>query len=218
MSKRLFLITVASIFLFGSATIAICAQKSKAVKAPPKELKIELKSVGVAMGAEKILSDKLLMAQKLSSAESKSGWLKLMGMGEDKKMGPVEVPANVLMAMVPKADLTVTFDVTNPNKFDVVVSSMAFGLSEETIIFFPADSKTEDVWVDVPAGKTVQFEVAMAILKIPSLAAIAWPAIESGTAQWRARGTMVVISASGGLRQTFETDRVGTTMVEAEKK
>jgi hypothetical protein len=221
MFKKLFLVMVASILLFGSATIVIGAQKGKAMKSPPKDIKIELKGVGVGMGAEKILSDKLLMAQKLSSAESKSGWLKLMGMGEDKKMGPVEVPANVLLAMVPKADITVTFEVTNPNKFDLVIGSVAFGLSEETIIFFPADSKTEEVWVDVPAGKTVQFEVAMAILKIPSLAAIAWPAIESGKAEWKARGTAVLISKEipgGGLRQRFETGKVGTTMVEAEKK
>jgi len=136
-------------------------------------------------------------------------------------MGPVQVPANVLLAMVPKADLTVTFEVTNPNRFDVVISSIAFGLSEETVIFFPADSKTEEVWVDLPAGKTVRFEVAMAILKIPSLAAIAWPAIESGKAEWKARGTAVLISEGipgGGLRQRFETGKVGTTMVEAEKK
>ena len=218
MYKRLFLVTLASILLFGGATIAVGAQKSKAVKSQPKDIKIELKSVGIQVGAENILSDKILKAKGLAKEDSKSGWLKLMGMGEDKKMGPVEMPANVLLALVPKADLTVTFEVTNPNRFDVVVSSVAFGLSEETIIFYPADSRTEEVWVDVPAGKTVQFEVTMTILKIPSLAAIAWPAIESGTAEWKARGTAVVISPSGGLRQRFETDKVGSTMVEAEKK
>jgi len=221
MFKKLFLVMVASIFLFGSATIAIGAQKGKAAKSPPRDIKIELKGVGVGMGAENILSDKILKAKGLAKEESKSGWLKLLGMGEDKKMGPVQVPANVLLAMVPKADLTVTFEVTNPNRFDIVVSSVAFGLSEETIIFFPADSKTEEVWVDVPAGKTVQFEVTMTILKIPSLAAIAWPAIESGKAEWKARGTAVLISEGipgGGLRQRFETGKVGTTMVEAEKK
>jgi LEA14-like dessication related protein len=123
--------------------------------------------------------------------------------------------------LLPKADLTVTFEVTNPNKFDIVVSSVAFGLSEESVIFFPADSKTEEVWVDVPAGKTAQFEVTMTILKIPSLAAIAWPAIESGKAEWKARGTAVVISGEipgGGLRQRFETGKVGTTVIEDEKK
>lgn len=220
MGKRLFLVTLASIFFFGVSTMAIGGQKGIAKKAPPtpQELKFELKNVALQMGAEKILSDKILMAQKLAKGESKSGWLKLMGMGEDKKMGPVEVPANALLATVPKADITVTFEVTNPNKFDIVVSSVAFGLSEETVIFFPADSKTEEVWVDVPAGKTAQFEVPMTILKIPSLAAIAWPAIETGTAEWKARGTIVVISPSGGLRQRFETDKVGSTMVEAEKK
>ena len=221
MVKRLFLVTLASILLFGGATIAIGARKGKAVKSPPKDIKIELKSVGLKMGAENILSDKILKAKGLAKEESKSGWLKLLGMGEDKKMGPVQVPANVLLAMVPKADLTVTFEVTNPNRFDVVISSIAFGLSEETVIFFPADSKTEEVWVDLPAGKTVRFEVAMAILKIPSLAAIAWPAIESGKAEWKARGTAVLISEGipgGGLRQRFETGKVGTTMVEAEKK
>lgn len=221
MGKRLFLVTLASIFLFGSATIAIGAQKGKAVKSSLKDIKIELKSVGIQVGAENILSDKILKAKGLAKEESKSGWLKLMGMGEDKKMGPVEVPANVLLAMVPKADITVTFEVTNPNKFDIVISSVAFGLSEETIILFPAGDKTEEVWVEVPVGKTVQFEVPMTIFKIPSLAAIAWPAIESGTAQWKARGTAVLVSKEipgGGLRQRFETDKVGTTMVEAEKK
>ncbi len=221
MYKRLFLLTLASIFLFGGATIAVGAQKGKAVKSPPKDLKIELKGVGLKMGVENILSDSILKAKGLAKGDSKSGWLKLMGMGEDKKMGPVEVPANVLLALLPKADLTVTFEVTNPNRFDVVVSSVAFGLSEETVIFFPADSKTEDVWVGIPAGKTVEFEVPMTILKIPSLAAIAWPAIESGTAQWKARGIMVVISEGipgGGLRQRFETGKVGTTVLEDEKK
>lgn len=221
MYKRLFLVILASIFFFGCATTAIGAQKSPAVKSPPKDLKIELKDVGVKIGMENILSDKMLKARGLAKGESKSGWLKLMGMGEDKKMGPVEIPANVLLAMVPKADIAVTFEVTNPNRFDVVVSSVAFGLSEETLIFFPADSKTEEVWVDVPAGKTARFEVTMTILKIPSLAAIAWPAIESGTAEWKARGTAVVVSIgmpSGGVRQRFETGKVGTTMVEAEKK
>jgi hypothetical protein len=136
-------------------------------------------------------------------------------------MGPVEMPANALLAVVPKADLTVTFAVTNPNKFDVILGSMSFGLSEETIIFFPPESKAAEVWVDIPAGETVEFELPMTILKIPSLAAIAWPAIESGTAEWKARGTAVVISKdipSAGLRQRFETGKVGTTMVEAEKK
>ena len=220
MGKRLFLVTLASIFLFVGSFLGTvdAAQKGKAVKSPPKDIKIELKSVGIQVGAENILSDKILKAKGLAKEESKSGWLKLMGMGEDKKMGPVEVPANVLLAMVPKADITVTFEVTNPNRFDIVISSVAFGLSEETIVFFPAGDKTEEVWVDVPAGKTAQFEVPMTIFKIPSLAAIAWPAIESGTAEWKARGTMVVISPSGGLRQRFETDKVGTTMVEAEKK
>ncbi|MBI4618860.1 MAG: hypothetical protein HY739_01645 [Desulfobacterales bacterium] len=218
MGKRLFLVTLASIFLFGGATIAIGAQKGKAVKSAPEDIKIELKSVGIQLGTENILSDKILKAKGLAKEDSKSGWLKLMGMGEDKKMGPVEVPANVLLSMIPKADLTVTFEVTNPNNFDIVVSSVAFGLSEETIIFFPAGDKTEEVWVDVSAGKAIQFEVPMTIFKIPSLAAIAWPAIETGTAEWKARGTMVVISPSGGLRQRFETDKVGSTMVEAEKK
>ncbi|MFH1625500.1 MAG: hypothetical protein ABID54_10165 [Pseudomonadota bacterium] len=219
MSKRLFLVALASIFLLGCATAG--PQKGAAVKAPAKDLQVGLKSVALTMGGENILSDKILKAKGLAKAESKSGWLKVLGMGADKKMGPVEIPANALLAVVPKADVTVTFEVTNPNKFDVVLSSLAFGLSEETIIFFPAESQTAVVWIDVPAGETVEFEVPMTILKIPSLAAIAWPAIESGTAEWRARGTAVMISEAipgGGMRQRFETGKVGTTMVGAEKK
>ena len=139
-----------------------------------------------------------------------------MGMGADKKIGPVDMPGNALLALVPKADLTVTFEVSNPNDFDLVVGSVAFGLSEETIIFFPAKAKTEEVWIDVPAGETTEFEVAMTILKIPSIVAIAWPAIENGTAEWKARGTLVIISGeipSGGLRQRFETGRIKTTLL-----
>ena len=177
MGKKLFLSAIVLVFLFGCATM-----KGTAVKAPPKELKVELKSVGLKMGAEKILSDKILMAKKLAKEKSKSGWLKLMGMGAEKKIGPVDMPANALLALVPKADLTVTFEVSNPNDFDLVVGSVAFGLSEETIIFFPPKAKTAEVWVDVSAGETDEFEVPMTFLKIPALAAIAWPAIESGKA------------------------------------
>ncbi|MDY7032190.1 MAG: hypothetical protein SVY10_09840 [Thermodesulfobacteriota bacterium] len=216
MVKRLLTVVLISLFFFGCATL-----KGTTVKAPPKELTITLKSVEVKMGAEKILSDKILMAKKLAKGESKSGWLKLLGMGKDKKIGPVDVPANALLALVPKADLTVIFEATNPNQCDLVIGSMAFGLSEETIIFFPAKSKTAEVWVDVFAGETVEFEVPMTLLKIPSLAAIAWPAIESGSAEWKARGTAVVIGEempSGGMRQRFETAKVGTTMVKDEKK
>lgn len=214
MGRKVFVISMLFVFLFG------CAEGPE-VRMPPKELKIELKSVAVKMGAEKILSDKILTAKKLAKAESKSGWLKLLGMGEDKKMGAVEMPLNALLALVPKADLTVTFEVTNPNDFDVVIGSVAFGLSEETIIFFPPKTNTTEVWVDIPAGNTAEFDVPMTILKIPSLAAIAWPAIESGKAEWKARGTMIVVSEeipSGGLRQRFETGKVGTTTVKAEKK
>ena len=157
----------------------------------------------------------------LAKAESKSGWLKLLGMGANKKIGPVEMPKNVLLAIVPKADLTVTFEVTNPNDFDVVVSTLAFGLSEETIIWFPPKPQTTMVWIDVFAGETVEFEVPMTILKIPALAAIAWSAIESGEAMWKASGAMVVISdgiPSGGMRQQFKTGTVESTMVKAKKK
>jgi len=215
MFKKLFFVMVASIFLFGCATMS--SQKGSSVK----ELKIELKSVGVKMGADKILSDKILMAKKLAKGKSKSGWLKLLGMGKEKKIGPVEMPANALLALVPKADLTVAFEVTNPNDFDLVIGSIAFGLSEETIIFFPPKAKTAEVWVDVFAGETVEFDVPMTILKIPALAAIAWPAIESGKAEWKARGTAVVIAEevpSGGLRQRFETGKVVSTIIKAEKK
>ena len=76
------------------------------------------------------------------------------------------------------------------------------------------------MWIDVAARGTKKFDVAMTILKIPSLTAIAWPAIESGKAEWKASGTMVVISEqipSGGMRQEFETGKVGTTMVKSKK-
>ena len=114
MKKVLLLGTLALILLVGCA-------KEPGVKVEPKELKVKLKSVAVRLGAEKILSDKLLMARKLAHTESKSGWLQLMGRGEGTKMELLEVPADVLFALVPKADLTVTFEVTNPNEFDVVV-------------------------------------------------------------------------------------------------
>ncbi len=213
MKKRLLLGTLALILLVGCA-------KEPGVKVELKELKVKLKNVAVRLGAEKILSDKLLMARKLVQTESKSGWLQLMGRGEGTKVEPLEVPADVLFALVPKADLTVTFEVTNPNEFDVVVGSVSFGLSEETIIFFPPQSETAEVWINVAARGTKKFDVVMTILKIPSLTAIAWPAIESGKAEWKARGTMVVISEqipSGGMRQEFETGKVGTTMVKSKK-
>ena len=195
--------------------------KIQEVRLPPRDVKVALKSVAVKLGAEKILSDKILIDRKLAKVKSKSGWLRLIGAGEGRDMELVELPATALMALIPKAELIVTFEAANPNKFKVLIGSMAFGLSEETIVFFPLKADTAQVWVDVPAGETVEFDIPMTILKIPSLAAIAWPAIESGKALWKARGTIVVVSEeipSGGMRQRFETGKVGTSMLESEDK
>ncbi|MDY6967026.1 MAG: hypothetical protein SVR08_00020 [Spirochaetota bacterium] len=215
MVKNLFLVMLSSVFLFSCATLGGNSSGDSEYKPPPLELSIELKSVEVKLGAEKILSDKILMAKKLAKKQTKSGWLKLMGMGKDKKIGPVKMPSNALLGLVPKADMTVTFKVKNPNDYDVIVGSIAFGLSEETIIFFPAKSTAAETWVDIFAGEESEFEVQMNILKIPSLASIAWSAIESGTAMWKARGTIVVLAdqiPGGGVRQRFETKKVKTTM------
>jgi hypothetical protein len=209
MGKRLFYITMVLTLICG------CARDSE-VKISPREVNVELKGIEIKIDKENILSDRLLVIKKLSKLESKSGWLKLFGINERKETVPIRIPDNTLLAMLPKADLMVTFEVTNPNNFDIIVSSLAFGLSEETIVFFPVKSKTEEVWIDVLAGETTEFEVTMTILKISSIVAIAWPAIENGSAEWKARGTLVIISGeipSGGLRQRFETGRIKTTYV-----
>ncbi len=197
-----------------------CA-KIQEVRLPPRDVKVGLKSVTVKLGAEKILSDKILIDRKLAKVKSKSGWLRLLSAGEGREMTPVELPDAALMALIPKAELIVTFEATNPNEFKVLIGSVAFGLSEETIVFFPPKAGTAQLWVDIPAGETIEFDIPMTILKIPSLATIAWPAIESGKAQWKARGTIVVVSEeipSGGMRQRFETGKVGTSMLESEEK
>ena len=209
MGKRLLYMIMLLLLICG------CARDTE-VKVPPREVNLELKRVDIKIGKENILSDRLLVEKKLSKLESKSGWLRLFGINESKETLPIRIPDDTLLAMVPKADLTVTFEVTNPNDFDIIISSLAFGLSEETIIFFPAKAKTEEVWIDVLAGETAEFEVAVTILKIPSIVAIAWPAIEKGTAEWKARGTVVIIAKeipSGGLRQRFETGRIKTTLI-----
>ncbi|MDY6853816.1 MAG: hypothetical protein SWO11_03770 [Thermodesulfobacteriota bacterium] len=209
MGKRLLYLIIVLTF------ICACARESE-VKISPREVNLEMKRVDIKIGKENILSDRLLIDKKLSNIESTSGWLKLFGINESKKTVSIRIPDDTLLATVPKVYLMVTFGVTNPNHFDIIISSLAFGLSEETIIFFPAKAKTEEVWIDVLAGETTEFEVAMTILKIPSIVAIAWPAIEKGTAEWKARGTMVIISKelpSGGLRQRFETGKIKTTLI-----
>jgi len=210
MVRKLFLGIIVVFFLSYSG----CGKE----KSTYQELNIRMSnSVKIKLGEEKIFSDKLLVAKKLAKTTTKSGWLNLMGINRKEKMRPVAMPADAFLALVPRADLMVFFEVNNTNDFDVVLGSISFGLSEETVVFFPVKSHTEELWIEVKAKSKTQFEVHMPILKIPSLSAIAWQAIENGSSKWKARGTIVIISKeieTAGLRQRFETGKVEADLVQ----
>lgn len=185
-------------------------------KVVPQDLVVKLLSVSTKVGAEQILSDNLLIARAYEKEAAKAGWLTLLGMVEGK-MAPVAIPANVLLATVPKMDLTLVFEITNPNDFAVTLASMDLGVVEETTVGWSTESIATVVMMPIaPRGKTT-VEVLYVLLRISPYTAMGWPAVEKAMetgARWYALGTLIVLSekvAGGGWRHLYRTAPVVST-------
>ena len=212
--KKKVVMLVLSIIGVSVLSAVACTPATQQAEFAPQDLKVNLASVSIEPGYEQILSDTVLKAKGMLAEPGEKQWLTLIGMSKDGKTGGVAMPANVILAMAPKASFVADLSVTNPNDVDVILGSVSLGIAEQKVTF-PIHTVHEDCWISVPAGETKNFQLLFDVLRIPAMASMVWPDLEKGTQEWQLSGIGIVLcqeAKDGGWMQRISTERVKASM------